>query len=150
MMAQDSEAASQDAAHEHDEDDTVPEEPREERAPTLLTLSRRAELRSQAHHLEPVVQVGAQGLTPALFAALDEALDLHGLIKLRLGPGFVEDRHQAAQTLSSTSGAALVQLIGRVVVLYREPVPRPAAVKPARDKSKNSRDVKRRARERGR
>ena len=79
----------------------------------------RTHLKSLAHPLEPIVQVGAQGITPTVVAAVAVALDDHELIKVRLGQSFEGDRHAAAQELSEASHAALVQIIGRVIVLYR-------------------------------
>lgn len=72
-----------------------------------------------AHDLRPVVQVGAEGLTPGVREATIEALWRHELIKVRLGSGFVGDRKEAARELAAATGADLTQIIGRVIVLYR-------------------------------
>ncbi|MCA9652925.1 MAG: ribosome assembly RNA-binding protein YhbY [Myxococcales bacterium] len=91
-------------------------------APSISTRAR-AHLRSLAHALRPVVQVGAEGLTEAITKATDVALTEHELVKVKLGPGFVGDRKQAARELADAAQADLTQVIGRVIVLYR---PRPA------------------------
>ena len=89
-------------------------------APKLSTRDR-AYLRSLAHPLEPVVRVGTEGLSPGLVEATQLALDEHELIKVRLGQSFPGDRREGAQELAAATGADLVQLIGRIVVLYRPP-----------------------------
>lgn len=86
---------------------------------STLTTRARARLRSLAHSLAPVVQVGAEGLTPAVQRATSVALEDHELVKIKLGQGFTGEREEAAQSLAEQTDAALVQVIGRVVVLYR-------------------------------
>lgn len=91
-----------------------------------LSSRDRAHLRSLAHHLEPVVRLGNEGLTPAIIEATSVALEEHELIKVRFGPGFAGDRRPAAGELAAATRADLVQLIGRVAVLYRPPTEPPA------------------------
>ncbi len=79
----------------------------------------RAHLKGLAHGLSPVVQVGSSGLTPEIDRATSVALEDHELIKVRLGSSFEGDRKVAARELADRVGGALVQLIGRVVILYR-------------------------------
>ena len=83
-----------------------------------MTPRARAHLRSLAHHLEPVVQVGTAGVSDAVCQAAAVALEDHELIKVRLAKG-LEDRPALAQHLAEATEAAVVQVIGRVVVLYR-------------------------------
>lgn len=87
-------------------------------APSISTRAR-AHLRSLAHGLRPLVQIGHDGLTEAVTLATVEALREHELIKVRLGPGFEGDRKEAARALAEAAEADLTQVIGRVVVLYR-------------------------------
>ena len=49
-----------------------------------LTSHQRKEKRSEAHHLDPVVLIGGDGLTPAVIRETDAALNAHGLIKVRV------------------------------------------------------------------
>lgn len=84
-----------------------------------LSAEGRGFLRSLAHHLEPLVLVGSGGLSDGVVAAVRVALRDHELIKVKLGQSFECDRKQAATKLATVVDAALVQLIGRVVVLYR-------------------------------
>jgi RNA-binding protein len=90
-------------------------------APSISTRAR-AHLRSLAHGLRPVVQVGADGLTEPVIKATTEALAEHELIKVKLGQGFAGVRKEAARELAQATDADLTQVIGRVIVLYR---PRP-------------------------
>jgi RNA-binding protein len=90
-------------------------------APTLTTRER-AHLKARAHALEPVVRVGHAGLTDAAVASIDRALEAHELIKVRLGEGEREERAEMSAAIGARTGAALVQRVGRVLVLWR---PRP-------------------------
>lgn len=79
----------------------------------------RAYLKSLAHGLAPVVQIGAEGISPPVVRATTIALEDHELIKVKLGQNFPGEREEASAELAERAGAALVQVIGRVVVLYR-------------------------------
>ncbi len=84
-----------------------------------LTPRQRSHLKGLAHELSPVVLVGSDGFTPGLISAVAQALADHELIKVRLGQGFLDPRKPAAGKLAELSEAALVQIIGRVITLYR-------------------------------
>lgn len=79
----------------------------------------RAFLKSLAHSLAPVVQLGVEGISPAVVSATSVALEDHELIKVKLGQNFPDERETAAAQLAERTGAAAVQVIGRVIVLYR-------------------------------
>ena len=79
-------------------------------------------LKTRAHKLKPVVLIGKDGLTDALHAAVDAALNTHELIKVKLLQSVDMDKNEAAAQLSARAGAALIQRVGKTVVLYR---PRP-------------------------
>ncbi len=84
-----------------------------------LTPAQRSELRSEAHGLNPVVMIGEAGLTPAIVKETDAALKAHGLIKVRVFGDDREARIQYYETLCSELGAAPIQHIGKLLVLYR-------------------------------
>lgn len=84
-----------------------------------LTPAERSELRSQAHGLNPVVMIGESGLTPAVVKEADAALNAHGLIKIRVLGDDREARLAHYETLCNELGAAPVQHIGKLLVLYR-------------------------------
>lgn len=79
----------------------------------------RKELRSLAHHLDPVVWIGKEGVSDDLVAATDEALTAHELIKVKL-LAFKEDRKVLARDLATRTDSALAGVIGHVIILYRE------------------------------
>lgn len=93
--------------------------------PVVITSRERAQLKARAHPLEPIVQVGQAGLSDALVAEVDRALAVHELIKIRLGGADREVRAALADALSARTGAAEVQRVGKVLVLWR---PKPEAV----------------------
>ena len=85
----------------------------------MLTGKQRRYLRGLGHHLEPVVHVGKDGITEGLVGAADRALGDHELIKVRLGESAGADRHEIAASLAESTGAELVQVLGRTFLLYR-------------------------------
>lgn len=85
-----------------------------------LTGKKRAELRGEAHHLDPLVHIGAQGVTPTLVGALDDALRTRELVKVQLGRPVDEKPRAVAERLAQETGAIVVQVIGRTATLYRE------------------------------
>ena len=87
-----------------------------------LTPAERKEKRGEAHHLDPVVTIGAEGLTAAVLKEADAALKAHGLIKVRMFSDSREDRESALGQLADQLGAAPVQHIGKLLVLWR-PLP---------------------------
>ncbi len=87
--------------------------------PPVLSGKQRRQLRALAHHLSPVVSVGARGVTDELVAAVDQALTDHELIKVRVAEGAPIDRKAAGPELAERTEAHDVGLVGRVVILYR-------------------------------
>lgn len=105
-----------------------------------LTPAERKAHRAEAHHLEPVVMIGGDGLTPAVTREADAALNAHGLIKIRVLEGDHAQRAQLLEQLADQLGAAPVQHIGRLLVLWR---PRPARERPVDEERKpGPRDIK--------
>lgn len=85
-----------------------------------LTSKQRAHLRSLAHHLNPVVYVGKEGITPAVVHSTEEALRTRELLKLKVQEGAPLDARESGHELASAiPGADVIQVIGRIVVLYR-------------------------------
>ena len=75
-------------------------------------------LRGLGHHLEPVVYVGREGLSDSLTQSTLDALKTRELIKIKLGQNCQVPKKEAATRLAELTGAALVQLIGRTIILY--------------------------------
>lgn len=83
------------------------------------TLFKRA-LKAKAHHLKPVILLGAKGLTEAVIAETNIALLSHELIKVKINGAEKEDRIEMAHELCQQLQAELVQMIGHTVILYRK------------------------------
>jgi RNA-binding protein len=87
--------------------------------PTALTNAQMRFLRGQAHGLKAQLQIGAKGVSDALVAEVDGALEHHELIKIRVASDDRDAREAMIGELAERSGAALVQKIGKIAVLYR-------------------------------
>lgn len=92
-----------------------------------LTPAQRKEKRADAHHLDPVVMIGADGLTPAVVKETDLALKAHGLIKVRVLSDDRAGRESIFAALAEQLDAAPIQHIGKLLVLWR-PIPPKEAV----------------------
>jgi RNA-binding protein len=86
----------------------------------MLSPAERKALKARAHKLEPVVLIGAKGLTDEVVKEVDLALKAHELIKVRAAGLERDAREEAMQTLCERTGALPVQSIGKVLVLYRK------------------------------
>ncbi len=86
---------------------------------TSLTNAQTRFLRGQAHDLKAMLQIGGKGITDAVIAELDGALEHHELIKIKIAAEDREAREAMIGELAQRSGAALVQRIGHVAILYR-------------------------------
>lgn len=84
-----------------------------------LTPAQRKVHRADAHHLDPVVMIGGDGLTPAVTREANAALNAHGLIKIRVFSDDRTARETMFQTLTDTLDAAPIQHIGKLLVLWR-------------------------------
>jgi RNA-binding protein len=105
-----------------------------------LTPAQRKEHRAAAHHLDPVVAIGQDGLTAAVRKEADAALNAHGLIKVRVFSDDREAREAVFRDLAGSLNAAPIQHIGKLFVLWR---PLPPKDRPDReDHSGGSRVVK--------
>lgn len=88
----------------------------------VLSPAQRKEHRAAAHHLDPVVHVGGDGLTDAVVKETDHALKAHGLVKVRVFSDDRAAREGMLQTLAERLDAAPIQHIGKLLVLWR-PLP---------------------------
>jgi len=80
----------------------------------------RADLRAEAHHLDPTVHVGQHGLTPSLISSLDDALRTRELVKVKLGKQDDVKPKDVANSLAVATNSNVVQVIGRTATLFRE------------------------------
>jgi RNA-binding protein len=84
-----------------------------------LAGSKRKYLRGLAHGLKPLVQVGKGGVTPALLAAVNGALDEHELIKVKF-VDFKEEKKELSAEIGRKTKSERVGMIGNVAVFYRQ------------------------------
>jgi len=87
--------------------------------PAPLTGKQKSYLRSLAHKLKPVVQVGHQGATEGVLAAVEVALERHELIKVKVSGESETDVIEIAPALEQGTSSQVAQIIGHTVVLYR-------------------------------
>ncbi|MFD2612675.1 ribosome assembly RNA-binding protein YhbY [Paenibacillus gansuensis] len=86
----------------------------------MLTGKQKRFLRSEAHHLNPIFQVGKEGVNENLIKHIEEAIEKRELMKVSILQTCADDRDEIAEQLASGSGSELVQVIGRTVILYKE------------------------------
>lgn len=87
---------------------------------TKLNTKEILELKARAHHLNPVVMVGQQGLTDSVIRETDAALTAHELIKVRVFGDDRAERIEICNALCEAVDAQLVQHIGKLLVLWRK------------------------------
>ncbi|CEK11994.1 YhbY family RNA-binding protein [Legionella hackeliae] len=85
-----------------------------------MDTSFRQSLKAKAHHLKPVILLGAKGLTSAVIEETNVALTAHELIKIKLSGIEKEERHMIAAEICQQLSAELIQLIGNIAIIYRK------------------------------
>ena len=85
-----------------------------------LTTKQRQFLKGLAHHLSPVVMLGGNGLTEGVLAEIDNALNHHELIKVKIAGADREVKQLIIDAIVRETKAINVQMIGHVLVLYRQ------------------------------
>jgi RNA-binding protein len=96
-----------------------------------LTGRQRRALRALGHSLSPSLRLGKEGLSPAIFASLEQALVAHELVKVKAGKGAMGERHEFAARLAEESRSELVQLLGGSILLFRRNPENPVVELPA-------------------
>ena len=87
---------------------------------TELSPAQRRDLRARAHHLNPVVTIGDNGLAPTVVAEIERSLQAHELIKVKVQGAEREQRDALMQELCAALDAAPVQHIGNILVVWRQ------------------------------
>jgi len=85
-----------------------------------LSTKQKQHLKGLAHNLKPVVLMGANGLTEAVLAEIEIALDYHELIKIKVASEDKETKELIIDAVIRETKAEKVQTIGKVLVLYRQ------------------------------
>ena len=88
----------------------------------MLTGKQKRFLRSEAHHVDPIFQVGKAGVSEAMLVQIAEALEKRELVKISILSNNEDDKNEVAETLAKGTKSELVQLIGHTVVLYKKSV----------------------------
>jgi RNA-binding protein len=86
----------------------------------MLTGKQKRFLRSKAHHLNPIFQVGKGGVNENMVKQISDVLEARELIKVSVLQNCEEDKDTVASELVSGAKAELVQIIGNTIVLYKE------------------------------
>lgn len=86
----------------------------------MLTNKQKKYLRSLAHSLNPIFQVGKGGVNEAMIISINEALEVRELIKISVLNNCLEDKHVIADQLSQGTKAEVVQVIGGIIILYKQ------------------------------
>ncbi|MGJ5711809.1 ribosome assembly RNA-binding protein YhbY [Staphylococcus auricularis] len=86
----------------------------------MLSGKQKRFLRSKAHHIEPTFQVGKSGVNENMVAQLNDILEKRELIKIHVLQNNFDDKDDLAQTISEATESEIVQVIGSMIVLYKE------------------------------
>ncbi|MEQ1806358.1 MAG: YhbY family RNA-binding protein [Burkholderiaceae bacterium] len=92
-----------------------------------LTPAERKAHRAHAHHVDPVVAIGSDGLTPAVRREIDLALNAHGLVKVRVFSDDRDARSSFFAQLADDLSAAPIQHIGKLLIFWRPMPPKETA-----------------------
>ncbi|WP_342511204.1 ribosome assembly RNA-binding protein YhbY [Sporosarcina sp. FSL K6-1522] len=96
----------------------------------MLTGKQKGFLRSEAHHLQPLFQIGKSGLTASVITQIEEALEAKELIKVNILQNCEQDKKEIAAQLGEQEGMEVVQVIGNILILYKESVEKKRIVLP--------------------
>lgn len=86
----------------------------------ILNSKQRAYLGGEASTMDAIFQIGKASLTPEMITALDEALEKRELIKISVLKNCADDPHQIAETIAERTHSAVVKVIGKKIILFRQ------------------------------
>ncbi|WP_203361679.1 ribosome assembly RNA-binding protein YhbY [Bacillus sp. REN10] len=86
----------------------------------MLTGKQKRFLRAEAHHLDPIFQVGKGGVNENMIKQIGEALEARELMKISILQNCDEDKQEVAQAIAKGAKAEVVQIIGNIIILYKE------------------------------
>ena len=95
-----------------------------------MTSKQRAYLKSLSSEIDPILQIGKSSLTPEYIEAVREAFNTRELIKINVLKNCLDDPREMAQIIADRSGAQVVQVIGRKIVLYKPDKDKPKIILP--------------------
>ncbi len=85
----------------------------------LLTTRQKQYLKGLAHHQKPMVQIGKEAVTPRILETVTAELLNHELIKVKIGNNSGLEKHETSRQVAEQTGSFLIQLIGKIFVLYK-------------------------------
>ena len=85
----------------------------------MLSGKQKRFLRKEAHHLKPIFQIGKSGLHETIYKEVADALEARELIKINVLQNAVEDAEEAGALIAEKTQAELVQVLGRIITLYK-------------------------------
>jgi RNA-binding protein len=88
----------------------------------MLTNKQKSFLRGESNRLQPLVHIGKSGLTESIITQIEEALEAKELIKVTILQNCDQDKNEIAAKLEEQVGIEVVQVIGKIIVLYKESV----------------------------
>ncbi|MCE0455057.1 ribosome assembly RNA-binding protein YhbY [Staphylococcus haemolyticus] len=88
----------------------------------MLTGKQKRYLRSLAHNLDPIFQIGKSGINENMIAQIDDTLENRELIKIHVLQNNFDDKNELAVALSNATKSEIVQVIGSMIIIYRESV----------------------------
>ena len=88
--------------------------------PEKLTTNQKKFLRGIAHNINPMIIIGANGVTESLMKELESTLEHHEILKIKMASADREDRKKITDYILEQTGALLVQSIGKICVIYRQ------------------------------
>lgn len=86
----------------------------------MLTGKQKRYLRSLAHNIDPIFQIGKAGINDNMISQIDETLENRELIKIHILQNNFDYKNDLAQTLSQATNSEVVQVIGSMIIIYRE------------------------------
>lgn len=85
-----------------------------------LTSKQIKQLKKEAHHLDPIFQIGKNGINDNFITQVDDALNKRELIKISVLQNCLEDKDTLAETIESKTNSHIVTIIGNTIIVYRE------------------------------
>ncbi|OZI13109.1 RNA-binding protein [Bacillaceae bacterium SAS-127] len=86
----------------------------------MLTGKQKRFLRAEAHHLDPIFQVGKGGVNDNMIKQIGEALEARELMKISILQNCDEDKQEVAKNIAKGAKAHVVQIIGNIIILYKQ------------------------------
>lgn len=87
---------------------------------TTLSSKNIKQLKKESHHLNPIFQVGKNGVTDNFIEQIDDVLEKRELIKISVLQNCLEDKDDIAKVVTEATGSDIVTIIGNTIIIYRE------------------------------